>query len=563
MATGIDFGDAERFGRAVEALVQILGEDWLDQRIAALRPLSSGVRPDDGDRLLRALSEYPAMLEAIRLRQRPPDSDAHLFLAMAAMVAAQCARSPGGERFAKKLRDLARADQFSKFFDTLFEGEAALYWREEMRAESIEFPQANHPDFWATVRLQETPVQIANECKRVSPSDLQELAREALAVRLDEEVRRLWATHGALKVIVWLHAPTTGIDEAGLLDVLRCTAADARKIPSAWCTAGAPTGEFQVSVALAPEQGEWAEREIKVEDVPAVGPLRICIETRYLGKPQDPARLKYVLSIRSDILPNNIRAFERNLVDAVRQLTGSNSAGVTGAANIRIRPPRALGDLFEADAIVRRILRESSAAHVGLVILYWNETKRQEGEWRAVEDHTERDVQASYTLQTHVIAGTPRPIDFRSIDSATQRFPPHDGVVMRDAETGSLAPISKEVLAFLDDNSQEINDDAATIYLSLKEPFPQNVSREVTGAIKAGSRVLVPVFDDTRHMRVIEFEDWEPVRVATLDLRAWEGERELLFHVRWTVNGWTVGSSSPTSRGEVIANAVPLRQAFL
>lgn len=562
MVMGVDFGDLERFSRAVDALIEILGRDWLDLRLAALRPSSKGVRQHDGDRLLRALSEYPAMLEAMRHLQKPPDLDVYLFLGAVAQVASECGRSPGGEHFAKKLGELARSDQFSGFFDTLFEGEAALYWREQMHAESIEFPNASHPDFWATVRLREAPLMIANECKRISPSDPKELARETLSARVDEEVGRLWSTNGALKVIVWLHGPTTEIDEAGILDLLRCAVVDARKDPGAWFTVGAPTGAFQVSAALAPEQGQWAEREIRIEDVPAVGPLRVCIETHYLGKTQDPTRLKYVLSIRSDVLPNSIGAFERNLVDAVRQLSKSD-VGVTGAVNVRIRPPRALGDLFEADAIVRRVLRESAADHVGLVILYWNETERQEGAWRAIDDHTERDVQASYSLQTHFIAGTHRPIDFRPIDSAKRRFPAHDGVVMRDPETGSLAPVGKDLLAFVEGQREEINDNAATIYVALKEPFPRNVRRQVLRAIKAGSRVFVPMFDDTRHMRVVEFEGWEPVRVATLDMRAWEGERELLFHVLWTVNGWTVGASCPRARGEVLAAAVPLRQAFV
>lgn len=562
MSNEFNYGDPEQFGRVVDALIEIIGPDWLEPRIAALPPLSTGLPQTDGERLLRALSTYPAMVAALKSGQSPADPFAHLFLAMVGLVASQCARAPGGEQFARKLRDLARANQFSGFFDTLFEGEAALYWRDQMRAESIEFPDTSHPDFWATLRFEQVDPRIANECKRISPGDPKELAREALSARLEKELREVWSTDGALKVVVWLHVPTEEIDENELLGELRRVVADSHGVPGAWFTGGEPKGSFQISVALAPKEGEWAEREIRIDDVPAVGPLRMCVETRYLGKAQDPTRLKYVLSVRSDVLPNRIGAFEKNLVKAVGQLTQTTVAA-TGAINIRIRPPRALGDLFEADAIVRRVLRDMEADHVALTVLYWNEAERQEEPWQTVDDHTQREVLARYSLKTHFIAGSARHVDFRAIDSAEGRFPSHDGILMRDPETGSLAPVDKEILTFVEQQREEIDDNAATIYIALNEPFRQGLGRQVVRAVKAGTRVFLPMFDDALHFRVIEFEGWRPVRVATLDMRAWEGECELLFHLRWTTDHWTVAVSGPRARGEILATAVPLRQTFI
>ena len=554
----------------MDALLDILGREWVTERIATLKnEASTAPSFDEGRQLLSALEAYPRSLETLRKNGSPSNADSWLFLAMVAFVACECAKASGGQHFTKKLRDLARAGEFGHFFDTLFEGEAAVYWRDQMQARSIEFPDGNHPDFWANIVLQGHELRIANECKRVSPVDRVEAASDALSARLEQEVRKLQALLGALKVIVWLHVPAAEIDVSTIVDLLRTvTKAAASSKGNQWHTDSDATGTLQVSIALDREHGEWREQQITIDDVPAVGPLRVSVETRYFGTPQDPRRLKYVLSVRSDVLPNRIGAFEKNLVKALRQVTLSKES-TSGVVNVRIRPPRALGDLFEADGIVRRVLRDKRADHIGLVILFWNEGDREEGDWEIVDRERRREVIVKYALQAHFIASNPSPIDFRAIDSAKVRFPAYEGIPIRDPETGSLAPISQQLLELVKTvQPSEIDitpdsENAATIYMRLHRPFPAGVSREIITPVRTKTRVFLPTFDDAQHLRVIEFEGREPLRVATMDLRAWGGEIELLFHLKWESDPWMLSAPCPRSGDTVVARSVPLRRAFL
>lgn len=315
MRNGINLGDPVTFQRVVKHLIATIGEKWLGTRLAALSGGQNAPLPwDDGSRLLTALSDYPAMLRALEGGLSPRDPHLMLHLAMVAWVVSECSVRPGGARFNKKLRRLARADRWSAFFDTLFEGEAALYWRDEMRATRVEFPTGSHPDFLATADLYGREFSIPNECKRIEPVERRESDLDGFAALLEPKLRAWVNDHAPIKVVVWLHDEATRISDTDVLQLISELATKAL-LPSCagrWLAASDSEGLFQVSVADAGEAGELRERSIAIKDVPAVGPLFVRTKGVYLGKPQDPVSLAYVLSVRSDVLPNRIGALERN-----------------------------------------------------------------------------------------------------------------------------------------------------------------------------------------------------------------------------------------------------------
>jgi len=99
----------------------------------------------------------------------------------------------------------------------------------------------------------------------------------------------------------------------------------------------------------------------------------------------------------------------------------------------------------------------------------------------------------------------------------------------------------------------------AWMYFELAQPFPERIARQAIRPIKAGGRVFLPIFDDQQHIRFVEFEGREPVRVATLDLRAWSGHMEFLFKVRWDEDRWSVSARTPDDTREVVALSSSLR----
>lgn len=535
---GLDLSDPDLLRQYVEQVVALIG----GERIREQGATASG----EGERLLRPLLSY--------LDGRA-DVHSQLFLAMIGYVIAQCEEAEGCSRLFKRLRDLARAGDYGQFFNVVFEGEAAVYWKEQMQAAAISFPASHHPDFWADCHVTGALLRLANECKRIAPADVRDHEGERLLADLDVEVGQIYQECGALNVIIWLHARVSNLNTAELASLLKKVAQDAaaHSPNGSWHTASDAQGLYQVSVAAVPALGEWAERTIQIEDAPAVGPLLCRVETRYLGKLQDPARLKYVVSVRSDVLPDRIRRFESNLGDAMNQVLKS-AYTAPGVANIRLRPPRDLGDLYEADAIVRRALSDQRAAHVALVVLYWSEAEVNQEEGAGIARHS---------LTTHFIANPSSPVRFDRIDSWNSRFAGRPEILIRDPETGSLTSLDPELLRLMEHQPTANDERAATIYLKLKEPFPRVIQRFVIEPIVADGCAFVATFDDQQHFRVIQFRGRDPVRVATLDLRAWGGEEELLFHLLWKDEAWTLSSECPASRAKVVARSVPVRRAFL
>ncbi len=566
VSRGVNMSDPVVFRTVVQHLIATLDESWIKGRLALLDGATVPLTRDEGSRLLGALAEYPDMLRALEAGQTPRDPHLQLFLATVAWVVSECSAFPGGDRFTRKLRQLAQAGAWDQFFDTLFEGEAALYWRNEMHATRVECPIESHPDFLATVNLAGRDFSIPNECKRIAPVEKRESELEGWAARLDPDLRACVADHGPIKIVVWLHEETAHISRDEVFGLITDLAVKALE-PAAgvrWLTASHPKGLFQVSVANAGDDGELKERPIEIRDIPAVGPLLVRTKRVDRAQPTNPVALIYALSVRSDVVPNRIGALERNLNKAVEQVAVSTTKA-PGSISVRIRPPRALGDLYEADVIVRRVLSSLNATQISLAVLFWNEGEREEEEWQEVAGQLQRVVTVGYGLIPYFIAHERTPIDFSTIDSKAGRF--GSAAAIRDPETGSMIPVEAQFFEVLERTPIVAGDPTrkepgAWMYLELAKPFPEGITRQAIQPIKTEERVFLPIFDDQQHVRFVEFERREPIRVATLDLRAWMGHKEFLFKVRWDDVPWSVSVRTPDDTGDVVALSSALRPVF-
>lgn len=573
-ATMVNMGDDEAFARAVRALVDMLDPEWLSE-VYALSELhevqSRAAGSVDGENFLRALRAHTSAATDAQTSRDRADPQLRLLLGGIALVVDQTRAFEGSERRHRDLRDRVRAWRFEAFFKTLFECEAALHWGRSAGVSGVAFPDGHHPDVWTDVPVAGRVLRYPHECKRLDPSGQPERGTEELADKLEQFVRALWGQIGALKVTVWLHAAADHIDVAALfahLETLARQSADEGS--TAWRTQADADGQYQVSVARAPEYDELASRPIDLTDVPSQPLLRVCSESTYLGTTQDPARLKYAISLRSDVLPRRIGAFERNLVAALNQIA-AEAYDVPGIANIRLRPPRDLGDLYEADSIARRVLASSEGQHLALVVLFWNEAEREDGDSLVVGGQHGREVTAFWHLRAHYVTAHRSPIDFTPLDSGATRFPPADGVLMRDPGSGTIVPLPHEVLALLDDPlfveplpGSEGNDSAtaATLYFKSAVPYKLDVA-QIVRVFSVSSRILMAAFTLDATFRVIEFVGREPVRVATVDLRAWLGQTEFIFWLRDADGDWSLKAGHADGITEARARSVRVPRAFL
>jgi hypothetical protein len=569
-----DMGDTDRFDSLVRGLALLVGEAWIDEvrRLPDLRALGAKAGDcQEGTNFLRALRAHASGADDPQAVQDRADPQLRLNLGCIALLVDQVQAIEGGARIRAQLGDLAVAWQFDRFFDRLFEAEAALHWSRSSGVTRIVFPVEAHPDFWSDLAVAGRTFPYPHECKRIQSEDPHGRALNTLAESVEHRVRELWSTIGALKLTVWLHVPAEQIRADALLTDLAHLAAQAQADGStAWHTRSDANGSYQVSLARAPEWGDFASRTIELPDIPACPVLRVCTETKYRATALDPVRLKYVVSVRSDVLPRRIGAFERNLTKALRQLPKS-AAGVPGIVNVRLRPPRDLGDLYEADAIVRRVLESDAGHDLALVCLFWNESEREEGPWRATGELPERDVTALWHLRVHYVSASRVPIDFSPIDSGANRFPPIDGVLMRDPSSGTLVPVPQDVVALLDDPASidtllvpasEARQNAATLYFKLEQPYCKDIT-QVARVFTVADRVFLATFAGDWCFRVIEFANREPVRVATIDLRAWLGQSEFLITLRDANRDWSLTSGFADGVREARVKSAAIPRAFL
>jgi hypothetical protein len=61
------------------------------------------------------------------------------------------------------------------------------------------------------------------------------------------------------------------------------------------------------------------------------------------------------------------------------------------------------------------------------------------------------------------------------------------------------------------------------------------------------------------YVRAIELREAVPVRVATIDLRAWVGRSEFLFHVLWAHDSMTLRALLPDEISHITATGFRVR----
>jgi hypothetical protein len=482
----------------------------------------------------------------------------------------EASKKEDGQKFVDRARRLLRARQFEQFEDALFEAEAALYWDQQRPpVESVQFARSgHHPDFWITARVGRCATRIPVECKRLQPHAPDETTLEMLGAYLAKELHDIVETLAPGRMIIWLHDDPVSFTREELVASLRRVverAVTRNADKSQWTTECVLEGRVQISFALAGDDGELLPREIRIPDVPIRGPLHQILELKHDGTPHPPVRLHCVLSLRSDALPSRIGAFERNLYKAVQQIANAPTE-IPGIVCMRLRPPRALGDLFEADGIVRRLLREKSCSHIALVALFWNEDERIGEDARSADDRSA--VRQMRHLKAHFISNPLSQLNFNAIDSSVGAFPPFgNGVMLRDPDTGSITPVPERLFEALEKAvGLEGSDDdsgAATLYMKLAQPLPPNVELGGVGVIKAGKRAFVPFLSTDENLRVVEFRGRVANRQATLDLRALRGEHDLLVVVRWDGETWSVAARSNDAMDPILAQSVPVPRVFL
>lgn len=573
MGEGINLG--KNFSELVDRLAEVLSSEWLGEvaDLAGLPEINSRCRgSEDGALFVRGVRAHLLKVAGPQADRDRADHTLRLRFGSVALVADALLNIAGGNRLRDELSDLASAWQFERFFDKVFEAEAGLYWMNGGSASQICFPGEPHPDFWSDLPAGQRVFRYPNECKRIEPRDPTGRALDATADFIEAHIRANHGSVGAIKLTLWTHHAPSTLDVARLaveIDNL-VTQARGRGVGTPWCTCSEPTGSYQLSVAVAPEFAELASRRIDLPDIPSVPILRVCTESTYLGTALDPVRLKYALSVRSDLLPHRIGAFERNLRKAIEQLRHSD-AGVPGIAHIRLRPPRDLGDLYEADAVARRVLQSESGQHVALICLYWNESEREEGREVATDAGLGREVTEYWHLKAHFIAAHRRPVDFSPIDSAATRFPPADGRFVRDPSSGALTPVPREFwdllatpmeLEVLDAALDAEGRDAATIYFELTSPLDGDLKVPVR-AFRVGEKPFLAMFGGDWTFRVIEFRGDVPRRQATIDLRAWLGETEFLFTIRNASGNWTLTAGHADEHTEARAASCAIPGAYI
>ncbi len=569
MNEGINLDDG--FSELTNRLAELLGTDWLEQAaaLASLEEVSLRCRRSvDGELFVRAVRAFLLKVAGPQADRDRTDRALRLRFGSVALVVRALASIAGGDNVLRELRDLVRAWQFERFLDKLFEAEAALYWMNGGSASRICFPEEAHPDFWSDLAAGPCVFRFPNECKRIEPRDPAGRALDAIAEAVEAHIRAKHGSASPIKLTLWTHRADSAIAIDRLAAELDELVAQATRnvASSAWRTCSDPSGAYQLSIALAPEFGELVSRRIDLPDIPSVPIVRVCAESTYLGTPLDPVRLKYALSVRSDRLPRRIGAFERNLRKAVEQLRQSEG-GLPGIAHIRLRPPRELGDLYEADAIARRVLQSEAGQHVALVCLYWNESERTEGQQVATDAGPGREVTEYWHLRAHFVAGRGQPVDFSPIDSAAERFPQADGRFIRDPSSGALTPVPLDFWDLLA-NPMELEEldatldaegrDAATIYFELTSPLDGDLRAPVR-CFRVAEKPFVAMFAGDLTFRVIEFHGDAPRRQATIDLRTWRGETEFIFTIRNASGNWllTAGHADGQTEARAVSCAIP------
>lgn len=502
---------------------------------------------------------------------RTPEQGEHFVRAGFAMyVLHAAAELPEGDRVRNEALQCLRAGAFSQFEDLLFEAEVAVYFRDSLSAVDISFgPAKGNPDVIAGLRVPGRVVSTAVECKRISPRVKEHADLDLLAVELEHALRDQLNAKPC-KVIVWLHVRAGRTDAGALLGVI--TRLIAESDSTRWCTAADDKGAFQVSVCALGTLGEFNRAPVSIDDVPAEPGLRVASEVERT-EDGDLVRIKYVLSLRSDIVRDHIGSLVTRVQDAAEQLSHSLEAGKATAIAVRIRPPKDRGSIAEADALVRRILKTPPGTNAAVAMLFWDESERIEGSknWPDT-DRWNREVRLGHRLACHFVSGEPRAIDFSTFDSGGALMPATPSVLMRDPSSGRLVPIATDVFTEIVTGSDaprfatvisaaELAEADNTLwgYLRPTPEFWQSRADAIIGVILVeGRQFRVLLLSDDR-LQCVEIVGGQTASVATIDTHAWQDATEIMYILHVATVGFTLGLLH-REFGRVWAESVGLRK---
>lgn len=464
----------------------------------------------------------------------------------------------GYETVEATLVSLAAAGQFQRFMDTLFEVESAVHIRDNFPGAFVEFGTEAHPDLWVNIDHGSRVIRHPCECKRIEPIDQVQQQQDQLLADLETGLGA--ATSDPLKVLVDLHCPAEEVEARDLVQHVVQLLTTVEHTDTAWVTASDDDGRYQITLQPLGNLAMLKRRPVKVPDIEPCGSMIVRAKTVYEGSAQDPTALTMLLRVRNDRLPDRVGAFERNLFKAISQLDKTADQGAPGLATVRLRPPRGLGDLYEADRIVRRVLRDQEAFHVALVMLVWNEGEDDQSLGPANERH--RTV--AYHLQPHFVTNPRSRVRFDLIDSGRGRFPATPHPMLRDPGSGELTPID---VGFLEspENRFEVREGepAATLYVQLQEPFDGRPRGPFPRYVSYDDRKIAVTFVDDFSLKCFEMLDGHFSHVATVDLRGWIGEDDLAVVVGWQKVGFEIRVPKPGGKGEVLVRSTPVRGVFI
>jgi hypothetical protein len=552
--TPIDSADA--FAASAIHALDLLGRDLVAGLYESPSTNAEGSPPLGVFDVVRAFGRVEAWTQALREQQRSDDVTDFVRFAMMCQVVTRSATLPGAENFLQRLRDALAARALDQFEEGLFEGEVAIYWLDQMHAVSVEFgPPSGHPDLLAVLAIGSARIRVAIECKRIQPVGSDERQLGITAEEIDKGLQAITASRGALKCILWLHRPLPSTEAAVLLAEIDKLAATlpAHASSDSWITNGESTGAYQISLARVGHASEFQTAGPQIEDVPAEPVLISRAQVRHTEEGAVESRVTSLLSVRSDQLANRIGNLRDNVNNAIDQLA-VYSSGEIGAVAVRIRPPRALGDLWEADRALRASLVRKAANHVALAVLYWDESGSQR-EPLDVSDpaNPASVVYVSYSLKPYFVANPAARLPFDQIDSQRSTFPDPPSAFVRDPATGDVRPIDPVQLAeieagadlppmvaeaLLKAGDMPEHEGEATLYLKLHGPLRTQLRNGLIGAVKAGKRQFRAILESSAHLRVVEIENRAVKAVVTIDLRAWLAQEELGLVLSWTPGGF-------------------------